>query len=99
MNKYLDIATEIAELVVEKQKAYGDSFGKAGDILKILYPNGISKNQYDDNLTITRIIDKLFRIATSKDAFNESPYRDIIGYCLLAIERDERNKLKEIGIK
>ena len=29
------------------------------------------------------------RIATDKTALGESPYRDILGYALLAVERDE----------
>ncbi len=91
---YKKIALEVANLVIEKQKAYGDSFGKSGDILRILYPNGINPDQYDDMLTIVRIIDKLFRIANDKKAFGENPYKDINGYSLLALVRDV---LKENG--
>lgn len=83
-------AEEIGRLVAEKQKAYGDSFGKSGAILKILYPDGIRPEQYDDALTITRILDKLFRVATDKDAFGESPWRDVNGYSLLAYIRDQK---------
>ena len=53
--------------------AYGDSFGRAGQVLKVLYPDGIILDQYDDMLAVVRIIDKLFRIANNKDAFGESP--------------------------
>lgn len=87
---YHATATAIATLVTEKQAAYGDAFGKAGQVLRILYPDGITHEKMDDALTITRILDKLFRIATDKDAFGESPYRDIAGYCLLAIERSKK---------
>lgn len=83
-------AEEIGRLVADKQKAYGDSFGKAGKILEILYPNGIALDQYDDVLTIARIVDKLFRIATDKDAMGESPWRDVNGYSLLAYIRDQK---------
>ena len=38
MNKYELLASEIGKLTAEKNKAYGDSFGKASDILKTLYP-------------------------------------------------------------
>lgn len=85
---YHETAREMADLVVSKQKAYGDSFGKSGYILKQLYPDGIKPEQLEDALTITRIIDKLFRIATKKDAFGESPWRDIMGYALLASTKD-----------
>ena len=85
-SQYEALGSEIGALVAEKQKAYGDSFGKAGDVLRIFYPNGISPEQYDDALAVTRIIDKLFRIATDGEAFGESPYRDIAGYGILGSE-------------
>ena len=92
MNKYELLASEIGKLTAEKNKAYGDSFGKASDILKTLYPKGIPPESYDDALAITRVIDKLFRLATRKDAFGESPWRDICGYALLGMANDEENK-------
>ena len=58
--------------------------------MKILYPNGISSDQLEDALAIVRILDKLFRIATDKDALGESPYRDIAGYGLLGAARSEK---------
>jgi len=81
-------ANRCASLVIEKQAAYGDSFGKAGRILRELYPEGIKPEQLDDALTIVRVVDKLFRIATKKDAFGESPWKDIMGYALLSVVRD-----------
>ena len=80
---YSQRGKEIGELVERKNKAYGDSFAKSGDILRILFPNGIEPDQYDDVLAIARIIDKLFRIATDRDALGERPYEDIAGYSLL----------------
>lgn len=83
MSKYERIGQEIGQLVFEKQIAYGDSFGNAGAMLKILYPLGIRVDQYNDALAVVRIIDKLFRIANEKDAFGENPYKDIAGYGIL----------------
>ena len=40
------------------------------------------------------MIDKLFRIATRKDAFGESPYRDIAGYALLGLVSDLEEEKK-----
>jgi hypothetical protein len=91
MKMYRQIGFEIGRLVEEKQIAYGDSFGNAHKVMSALYPKGIKVEQMGDALTITRIIDKLFRIANKKDAFGESPYRDIAGYALLAVKRDEDN--------
>lgn len=86
-SKWHPIAESIASTVAEKNAAYGDSFAKAGDILETLYPNGITREQYRDMLAVVRVVDKLFRIATDRDALGESPWRDIAGYALLACER------------
>lgn len=89
-NKYIKIAEEIGKLVQEKNEAYGNSFSECHKILSVLYPNGIQPEQYTDALAIIRVIDKLFRIATDKDAFGESPWRDIAGYSLLGIANAEK---------
>ena len=86
---YEKIATEIGKLVQEKNDAYGDSFGQACRILEVLYPDGIKPSQYRDALAVTRVIDKLFRLANKKDAFGESPWRDICGYAILGATNDE----------
>ena len=93
-NKYKQIAEEIANLVTEKQKAYGNSFGEAEAFLKLLYPDGIPVEKYKDMLALVRIWDKIKRIAADKDALGESPYNDIMGYCLLAL-----NEIKQKGDK
>jgi hypothetical protein len=85
-SSYELIGQEIGRLVDEKNRAYGDSFHKSGEILKILFPNGIKIEQYDDMLYLIRIIDKQFRIATSKKAFGENPAKDIAGYSILKAE-------------
>ena len=81
------IGWNVGELVQRKQRAYGDSFGRSGECLRQMFPDGIRPEQYDDLLTIARILDKLFRIANNKDAFNENPYQDIVGYGLLGMKR------------
>lgn len=88
MTDFEALGADIGRLVAEKQAAYGDSFGKAGAVMRILYPNGISVDAIDDALAVVRIIDKLFRIATDKDALGESPFRDISGYGMLGAARD-----------
>jgi hypothetical protein len=88
--KFEMLGVEIGAKTDEKQAAYGDSFGKSGNVLREFYPEGVRPDQFDDMLAIVRIVDKLFRIATNKDALGESPYRDITGYGLLGAERTER---------
>jgi hypothetical protein len=93
MKNYKAIGTEIGSLVQEKNEAYGDSFGQACRILEVLYPNGIEPSQYRDALALIRVIDKLFRLANKKDAFGESPWRDICGYAILGVANDEQDQV------
>tara|TARA_R100001143_G_C3281459_1_gene96877 strand:+ start:247 stop:537 length:291 start_codon:yes stop_codon:yes gene_type:complete len=83
------IGEEVGKLVGEKQKAYGDSFGRSGECLRQMFPEGIKPSQYDDLLTIARILDKLFRIANDPEAFSENPYQDIVGYGILGMNRHD----------
>lgn len=79
---------EIGRLVDEKDRAYGKSFDKSGEFLKILYPNGVQPDQYVDMLGIVRVFDKMMRIANRKDAFGENPWKDIVGYGILRSKED-----------
>jgi hypothetical protein len=90
-----EIGKEIGEICQAKNKAYGDSFAKTGAILKALYPNGVGPSQYGDMLAIVRILDKLFRIATRKDAFGESPFSDIAGYGILGVLNDQNETAQD----
>jgi hypothetical protein len=87
---YEQIGKEIGALVDKKNAAYGSSFDNAGEILKILYPESIGVEQYTDVLAIIRIIDKLFRIANDKTAFNEEPWKDIAGYGILGVGKERK---------
>lgn len=91
-SQFEEIGLEIGSLVTEKNKAYGNSFAEVGNFLKILYPEGIKPEQYVDALAVVRIFDKLKRIAARKDAFNESPYGDIVGYGILGLWNDRNQK-------
>jgi hypothetical protein len=92
------IAAEVGDLVAEKNVAYGNAFETVNDALRLLYPNGVAPEQYGDALALVRIWDKMMRIATDKDAFGESPYRDIAGYGLLGTARVERRRSTRHGI-
>ena len=92
---YESLGRSVGELVAEKQKAYGDSFSKSHKILKVLYPDGIQPDQYMDVLTVCRVVDKLFRLATDPTYGDESPWRDICGYSLLSMGKDDRETKRE----
>jgi hypothetical protein len=88
---FKSIGKNIGDLVEEKQKQYGDSFGRAGDVLKVLYPDGIKPDQYDEMLSITRVLDKIFRL-TEGDQGDESAWQDIAGYALLGVRKKLNKK-------
>ena len=99
-NDRKDIAIQIAELVDNKQKAYGNAFEKVTEILKVLYPQGVPVYKYQDFLTVVRILDKICRIsslpATGKDSMGEEPWKDIMGYSLLAVSNEiKKNSTKD----
>ena len=92
LSGFQEIGAAVGKLVQAKNEAYGDAFLRVGEVLRILYPEGISLDQYDDMLAITRVLDKLFRIATDKDAFGETPWQDVCGYAILSIARDNAKR-------
>jgi hypothetical protein len=81
-SQYVATAKRLGALVEQKQAAYGDATGRSGEVFRQLYPNGIKPEEYDDALGVVRVVDKLFRIATDRDAFGESPWDDIAGYAI-----------------
>ncbi|MDD4339238.1 MAG: hypothetical protein PHV00_06110 [Syntrophales bacterium] len=88
--RYEAVGAEIGRLVDRKQKAYGRSFDRTGEILRVLYPHGVAPERYDDLAAMIRIIDKFFRIARHRnDPMQESPWTDVAGYALLK-NRDYR---------
>ena len=93
MKNLKDISIELGSLLEEKNRSYGSAFSKSSEVLKILYPAGVQPDQYTDLLLTTRILDKLFRIANDKSAFNEEPWKDIAGYGLLGIYKEQEDDL------
>lgn len=85
MKDYQQIANELVALLNEKQKAYGNGFDGVPEILKILYPQGIQPEDYQNVLTLTRILDKIYRI--SNNDTTEDPWFDIAGYCFLTMRK------------
>jgi len=83
--KFGRMGLELGQLVDRKQQAYGDSVGKTGPIMRILYPDGIPREAVDDALLMVRVLDKLNRMASnpSGDLMDESPWKDVAGYGLL----------------
>jgi hypothetical protein len=89
---YREMGERIGSLVDQKNKAYGNSFHNSDKMLRVLYPNGLQPDQYKDMLGIIRVVDKLFRIAHSRDAFGENPWADIAGYGLLGADNADNDE-------
>jgi len=91
-----DRAKSIGLLLEEKNKAYGNSVSIATKAVAILYPDGIPLEKLDDALVVVRIFDKLARIARgNKKAFGESPWKDIAGYSILQMTKDDFKEVLE----
>ncbi|QHN04387.1 hypothetical protein FTO74_14220 [Granulicella sp. WH15] len=97
MTTYRELGTQIGELVDEKNTAYGSSFEKCGEFMRLLYPNGVPPERMDVALLLVRIFDKQVRIATDEDAFGESPFKDIAGYGLLGakLHQEKRDRWQD----
>ena len=80
------IAKDLTMLVASKNHSYGESFYRAHLILEQLYPNGVKVKDYPDLLTITRMVDKTFRIATGEED-NTDNWSYLAGYSLLSLDR------------
>jgi len=89
---YKQLGRQIGAMVDAKSAAYGDSFGKSSDYLRLLYPNGVKPSQFDAMLLLVRDFDKSMRIATDEDAFGESPFQDKAGYAMLGARMHEMRK-------
>ena len=89
-----ELCTEMATLVADKNLAYGNSFEDIPYIVRILYPDGIKPEQYEDALGIIRVLDKMKRIATDRDAFGENPWKDIMGYGIVSLVTEKLRNTK-----
>lgn len=89
-SEFENIADEIGKLVTKKNASYGSAYKKTSIFLRILFPNGIHPDRYDDALLMVRVFDKQMRLATRPDAFAESPWRDIGGYGVCGVEKDSK---------
>ena len=88
-----NIAHEIGNLTADKNAAYGNSVATVDACLRVFFPSGIPTRKFRHAMLLTRILDKMMRIATDEGAFGESPYRDIAGYALMgALINDEQKQ-------
>ena len=82
IGEFSEEALRLTDMLIKKHQQYGESYKQSGQVLKLLYPNGIKPEQYGDMLAVTRIVDKLFRIAVGRSDDVEN-WRDVAGYGLI----------------
>ncbi len=91
MQDWTKLGIEIGGLVNEKELQYGSAYKRCGEFVKLLYPEGVSIDEYAYMLACVRIFDKMCRIASpNRDKEAENPFRDIAGYGLLGSELWEK---------
>jgi len=90
-NGFYDIASELAEMLSDKNRKYGDSYARMAHVLPIFYPDGVPGNHLLDAVFILRIIDKLMRIASAQKDDDEDPVADIAGYAILRMREMRSN--------
>ena len=86
------------QVVNKKREKYGNDIDVAVvGMLSTLFPDGLSKEKYDDVIFLIRICEKLGRITSKKidSKAKTDAYRDIVGYGLLGLMEDETKKVNK----
>ncbi len=94
-SKYITIGRKLGEIVALKQCSYGDSIPKTVKFLQDQYPDGIPVDKYLTVIIQIHAYEKLSRATSQPEAFDENPFKDLAGYCLLRLEIDEREIEKQ----
>lgn len=81
--RVIQSSDKIRDLVISKNRAYGDSINAGIGLIRGLYPNGVRPEQYEDFLVVVRVLDKLSRIARGDGTGGEDAWADLTGYGLL----------------
>jgi len=84
------LASELADMLTDKNRKYGDSYARMAHVLPIFYPDGVPGEHLLDAVFILRIVDKLMRISSAQKDDDEDAVADIAGYAILRM-REMRN--------
>lgn len=84
----------LAEFIQTKDAEYGQTYDKAGKILEILLPDGISPDKYNTISIYWRLIEKIARGLNTNDDIDI--WRDIVGLGLNGLKiYDEKKQLDD----
>jgi len=89
-NDFHALASELADMLTDKNRKYGDSYARMAHVLPIFYPDGVPGEHLLDAVFILRIVDKLMRISSAQKDDDEDAVADIAGYAILRM-REMRN--------
>ena len=81
--KILEKCHEIAQMLIDKNISYGNSFQK---------PIGIFSKLPAREQTLIRIDDKLNRLASGQSFGDEDTILDLVGYLILLLVLDDKNR-------
>lgn len=87
------LAKLLGRMVGAKNASYNDSYNRTDELLHLLFPEGISSDQYHLIPPVVRWFDKTNRLISNPNAYGESPRFDQVGYSLLDLVKD----IKEFG--
>lgn len=89
-NPFAILCGDLSDLLWEKRQAYGaNNLTGTGDFFKLLFPEGIPPERYQDALILARMFDKMSRIARGTSG-KEDAWQDLAGYAVCAMELRER---------
>jgi len=86
--KFEQLGREAGLFVEKRHRNHGDTFARAGGAFRLLFPKGITPEQVDDALFLSRIWDQMVKV--SQGASGDSPYKEILVFALEGLRRDEQ---------
>jgi hypothetical protein len=97
-----EIVKSLSTEVAEKNQAYGSSFYAISDFIlartKSMTPEAVVE-ALPKILSLVRLMDKVCRLIVKPSAFGESPWRDLLGYALLAYADELHQQQTPINIE
>lgn len=95
MNPFDPLCTDLSKLLWEKRQSYGsNNLTGTGDFFKLLFPEGIPPERFQDALILARMFDKMSRIARGTQG-QEDAWQDLAGYAVCAMEL----RVRDVGFQ
>jgi len=91
---------DILETIQQKRQEYGDVDSKIVNILKEIYPDGISADNLADCLFVIHELEKLLRFSSSQanEKTKIEARKDLAGYAVLSLTREQKKKRNRMEI-